>query len=56
MRGRKPELSLDCDALTAEALLVELCPHRYAEEVTPDNYRIHHSVLVFEGKGVRVRG
>jgi hypothetical protein len=57
VRGRKPELSSDCDALTTAALpLVGLSPHRYDTEVTPVDYRIRCGVLVFDGKGVRVRG
>ncbi|GEO17940.1 hypothetical protein [Microvirga aerophila] len=47
MRGRKPELSPDCDALTATTKPpVWSSHHRDAEAVTPADRRIRHGVLV----------
>ncbi len=50
MRGRTPELSPDCDALTATTKpLVWLGHHRYTAEVTPAN------LIIFSQRSNRVK-
>jgi hypothetical protein len=56
VRGRNPELTPDCDALTATTKPpIELRRTRYVEGVTPTD-RIIHGVLVFNVKEIKQIG
>jgi hypothetical protein len=56
VRGRNPELTPDCDALTATTKPpIELRRTRYVEGVTPAG-RIIHGVLVFNVKEIKQIG